>query len=162
MEEPLPLSPPSWGFGRFTIADDEIGGYRIPAGSVLTLSPWVTHRRPELWPDPDRFGPERFDPKRTGERPRFAYYPFGGRPRVCIARDMALMELPLILATVAQRYRLRAVAGHAVVPVQGIALRPRGGLRMTLADAAAPARPEPLPRPFATLPELLLDEKPAA
>ncbi len=162
IEETLRLYPPSWGFGRLALADDEIGGYRIPAGSVLTLSPWVTHRRPELWPDPDRFDPERFDPKHTGERPRFAYYPFGGGPRGCIARDMALMELPLILATVAQRYRLRAVAGHAVVPVQGLALRPRSGLRMTLADAAAPARPEPLPRPFATLPELLLGEKTAA
>jgi long-subunit acyl-CoA synthetase (AMP-forming)/cytochrome P450 len=160
IEESLRLYPPSWGFGRLALGDDEIGGYHIPAGSVLSLAPWVTHRRPELWPDPDRFDPERFDPKRTVERPRFAYYPFGGGPRVCIARDMALMELPLILATVARRYRLRAVAGHAAVPpVQGITLRPRGGLRMTLADATAPARPEPLPRPFATLPELLLDKK---
>ncbi|HEV7506857.1 MAG TPA: cytochrome P450 [Thermoanaerobaculia bacterium] len=162
IEETLRLYPPSWGFGRFVIGDDEIGGYRIPAGSVVTLSPWVTHRRPELWTEPDRFDPERFNPARSGERSRFAYYPFGGGPRVCIARDMALMELPLILATVAQRYRLRAVAGHAVVPVQGITLRPRGGLRMTLADAKAPEGPATPPRTFATLPELLLDEKPAA
>ncbi len=162
IEETLRLYPPSWGFGRFAIGDDEIGGYRIPAGSVLTLSPWVTHRRPELWPDPDRFDPERFNPKQTTERPRFAYYPFGGGTRVCIARDMALMELPLILATVAQRYRLRAVAGHAVVPVQGITLRPRGGLRMTLADAKSPEGPTAPPRAFATVPELLLDGKPAA
>lgn len=162
IEETLRLYPPSWGFGRFAIGDDEIGGFHIPAGSVLTLSPWVTHRRPELWPDADRFDPERFNPKHLGERPRFAYYPFGGGPRVCIARDMALMELPLILATVAQRYRLRAVAGHSVVPVQGITLRPRGGLRMTLTDAAAPAGPAAAPRSFSTLPELLLDAQPAA
>lgn len=162
IEETLRLYPPSWGFGRFTIGDDEIGGYRIPAGSVLTLSPWVTHRRPELWTDPDRFDPERFNPRSTAERPRFTYYPFGGGTRVCIARDMALMELPLILATVAQRYRLRAVAGHAVVPVQGITLRPRGGLRMTLADAKTPQGPAAPQGSFATLPELLLDAKPAA
>jgi long-subunit acyl-CoA synthetase (AMP-forming)/cytochrome P450 len=162
IEETLRLYPPSWGFGRFAIADDEIGGFHIPAGSVLTLSPWVTHRRPELWPDADRFDPERFHPSHLGERPRFAYYPFGGGPRVCIARDMALMELPLILATVAQRYRLRAVAGHAVVPVQGITLRPRGGLRMTLADSKAPEGPVVPQRSFAMLPELLLDEKPVA
>lgn len=161
IEETLRLYPPSWGFGRFTIGDDEIGGYRIPAGSVLTLSPWVTHRRPELWPDADRFDPERFNPKNAIERPRFAYYPFGGGTRVCIARDMALMELPLILATVAQRYRLRAVAGHAVVPVQGLTLRPRGGLRMTIADVKSPEGPATLQRSFATVPELLLDAKPA-
>jgi len=162
IEETLRLYPPSWGFARFTLGDDEIGGYHIPAGSVLTLSPWVTHRRPELWPDADRFDPERFNPKRLGERPRFAYYPFGGGPRVCIARDMALMELPLILATVAQRFRLRAVAGHAVVPVQGLTLRPRGGLRMTAADASSPAGPTTPQRSFTTVPELLLDQKPAA
>ena len=108
---------------------------------------------------------ERFHPDHAPERPRFAYYPFGGGTRVCIARDMALMELPLILATVAQRYRLKAVAGHAVVVVQAITLRPRGGLRMTLAavdGATAPAGPATPPRSFATLPELLLDAKPTA
>jgi long-subunit acyl-CoA synthetase (AMP-forming)/cytochrome P450 len=162
IEETLRLYPPSWGISRIALADDEIGGYRIPAGSVVTVSPWVTHRRPELWPQPDRFDPERFAPGSGGERPRFAYYPFGSGPRVCIARDLALLELPLILATVARRHRLRAVAGHAVVPVRGITLEPQGGLPMILEDAAAPSRPAAPPRPFATLPELLLDERPAA
>jgi len=168
IEETLRLYPPSWGISRIALADDEIGGWRIPAGSVVTLSPWVTQRRPELWPQPERFDPERFAPGSGGERPRFAYYPFGSGPRVCIARDLALMELPLILATVARRYRLRAVAGHAVVPVRGITLEPQDGLPMTLEDAAAAAaataaaRPAAPPRAFATLPELLLDERPAA
>ncbi|HEX4963099.1 MAG TPA: cytochrome P450 [Thermoanaerobaculia bacterium] len=156
IEESLRLYPPSWSFSRVALADDEIGGYRIPAGSTVVLCPWVTHRRPELWPDADRFIPERFAPRSGSERPRFAYYPFGGGPRVCIARDMALMEIPLILATVARRYRLRALPGHPVVPVRAITLEPRAGLRMTLSDAAAPPRPAAPPQPFATLPELLL------
>jgi long-subunit acyl-CoA synthetase (AMP-forming)/cytochrome P450 len=161
IEETMRLYPPSWTFSRVAVADDEIGGFRIPAGAVLTISPWVTHRRPELWPDPERFDPERFDPQRAPERPRFAYYPFGGGPRVCIARDMAMMELPLILATVLQRYTLRPVPGSSAAPVAGIVLRPRSGLRMTLHDPAAPPPPpKAAPRPFATLPELLLAGQP--
>ena len=156
IEETLRLYPPSWSFGRVALADDEIGGYRIPAGSLLTISPWVTHRRPELWPEPERFEPERFAPRRATERPRFAYYPFGGGPRVCIARDLAMMELPLIVATVLQRYRLSPVPGVSAAPIPGIVLRPRAGLKMTLDDPAAPRRPEEPKRPFATVPELLL------
>ncbi|HKI01139.1 MAG TPA: cytochrome P450 [Thermoanaerobaculia bacterium] len=153
IEETMRLYPPSWSFSRFTLADDEIGGYRIPAGSVVSVTPWITHRRPDLWNDAERFDPERFAPGRNAERHRFAYYPFGGGPRVCIARDMALMELPLILATVMQRYRLRAVPGHLVAVVPGITLRPRAGLKMTLENPAAPrAARGSLP----TLPELLL------
>lgn len=159
IEETMRLYPPSWGFSRFALGDDEIGGYRIPAGSVVTLTPWLTHRRADLWEDPDRFDPERFAPNRSGvsgaERPRFAYYPFGGGPRICIARDLALMELPLILSSVFQRYRLRAVPGHPVAVVQGITLRPRAGLRMTLEDPAAPPKPKGT-RPFETLPAALL------
>jgi long-subunit acyl-CoA synthetase (AMP-forming)/cytochrome P450 len=157
IEETMRLYPPSWTFSRMTVADDEIGGCRIPAGAVLTIAPWVTHRRPDLWPDPERFDPERFDPQRAAARPRFAYYPFGGGPRVCIARDMAMMELPLIFATVLQRYTLRPVPGASAAPVAGIVLRPRSGLRMTLHDPAAPPpRREVARRPFSTLPELLL------
>ncbi len=161
VEETMRLYPPSWTFSRAAVEEDEIGGFRIPAGAVLTISPWVTHRRPELWPDPERFDPGRFDPHSAIERPRFAYYPFGGGPRVCIARDMAMMELPLILATVLQRYTLRPVPGSSAAPTAGIVLRPRSGLRMTLHDPAAPPQaPKAAPRPFATLPALLLAAQP--
>ena len=156
IEETLRLYPPSWTFSRAALGDDEIGGYRIPAASVLMISPWVTHRRPELWPEPERFDPERFAPQRAPERPRFAYYPFGGGPRVCIARDMAMMELPLIVATVFQRYRLRMVPGSSAAPVSGIVLRPRAGLKVTLEDPSAPRRPAPAKRPFQAVPGLLL------
>ncbi|HEV2844555.1 MAG TPA: cytochrome P450, partial [Thermoanaerobaculia bacterium] len=157
IEESLRLYPPSWTFTRVALEDDAIGGYRIPAGSTVTLAPWVTHRRPELWPDPERFDPSRFETGRA-ERHRFAYYPFGGGPRVCIARDMAMMELPLILATVLQRYRLRPAAGRSAAPVPGIVLRPRAGLWMKLEDAAAPSRETAAPPEL--IPALLLG-KPA-
>jgi long-subunit acyl-CoA synthetase (AMP-forming)/cytochrome P450 len=160
IEETMRLYPPSWSFTRAALGDDEIDGYRIPTGSVLTISPWVTHRRPELWPEPERFDPERFDPQRTSGRPRFAYYPFGGGPRICIARDMAMMELPLIVATVLQRYHLRPVPGVSAAPVPGIVLRPRAGLKMTLEDPAAPRPPKAPQAPFATVPEALLAPAP--
>jgi long-subunit acyl-CoA synthetase (AMP-forming)/cytochrome P450 len=161
IEETLRLYPPSWVLSRVAREDDAIGGYRIPAGAVVQLSPWVTHRRPELWDDPERFDPDRFLPERAAARPRFSYYPFGGGPRVCIARDLALLELPLILATVAQAYRLRAVPGRRVAPLTGIVLQPRGGLPMRLEPAggnaplAAPgARPPAAPSTVAELPLL--------
>lgn len=154
IEEALRLYPPSWTFSRAAIADDEIGGYRIPAGSSVTLAPWVTHRRPDLWPDPEVFDPGRFEPGRAAGRHRFAWYPFGGGPRVCIARDMAMMELPLILATVLQRCRPRPVAGRSAAPAPGIVLRPRDGLWMTPEDPAAP--PVRREAPFEPLPALLL------
>ncbi len=143
IEETMRLYPPSWAFSRRTLADDEIGGYRIPAGAVVMLSPYVTHRRPELWENPERFDPDRFLPERAAGRARFAYYPFGGGPRVCIARDLAMAELPLILATVARAFRPRAVPGRLVVATTGIVLQPRGGLPMRLepAGAAPPAHP---------------------
>jgi long-subunit acyl-CoA synthetase (AMP-forming)/cytochrome P450 len=158
VDETLRLYPPSWTFDRFANADDEIGGRRIPADATVLISPYVTHRRPDLWEDPDRFDPDRFLPERAAARPRFAYYPFGGGPRVCIARDLALTELPLILATVARSFRLRPIPGRRIVPQTALVLRPRGGLPMRLealhpaagetAGAAAPA--------LATLAELAL------
>jgi long-subunit acyl-CoA synthetase (AMP-forming)/cytochrome P450 len=162
IEETLRLYPPSWVLSRIARADDEIGGYRIPAGAVVQLSPYVTHRRPELWDSPERFDPDRFLPERAAARPRFSYYPFGGGPRVCIARDLALLELPLILATVAQAYRLRAVPGRRVTPLTGIVLQPRGGLPMRLETAGEAGPPEgaaarsPAPATVATVAELPL------
>jgi len=162
IEETLRLYPPSWVLSRIARADDEIGGYRIPAGAVVQLSPYVTHRRPELWESPERFDPDRFLPERAAARPRFSYYPFGGGPRVCIARDLALLELPLILATVAQAYRLRAVAGRRVLPLTGIVLQPRGGLPMRLETAGEAGPPEeagarsPAPATVTTVAELPL------
>ena len=132
IEESMRLYPPVWAIGRNTIAEDEILGYRIPANVEVTLSAYVTHRHPAFWEDPEVFDPERFSPGRSEGRPRFAYFPFAGGPRLCIGRDFALLEAQLILATVAQRYRPRLVPGHPVESEPLITLRPRRGLPMTL------------------------------
>src|SRR5262249_21995615 len=74
LDEALRLYPPAWGFSRLSLAEDRLGGYRVPAGSIVFLIPFVVHRRPKLWPDPERFDPERFAPDAAAERPRFAYF----------------------------------------------------------------------------------------
>jgi cytochrome P450 len=132
LEEALRLYPPAWIFGRKAIAEDEIGGYFIPANSIIVLSPYMTHRHPAFWANPEVFEPERFTPERSAGRPHYAYFPFGGGPRVCIGNNFALMEMQLILATVAQRYTLRLVPGHTVEPEALLSLHPRYGLPMTL------------------------------
>ena len=132
IEESMRLFPPAFAFSRAALADDEVGGHPISAGSVVTISPYVTHRNPRLWEDPLRFDPERFTADRVSARHRFAYLPFGGGPRICIGRGFAMMEACLVLATIARTYRLRLVPGHKVEAHGRITLRPRYGLRMTL------------------------------
>jgi len=132
IQETLRLYPPAFGLTRHTIADDEIGGYAIPAQSIIFLTPYYTHRHPMFWEDPEQFDPERFTPERSVGRPRFAYAPFGGGPRQCIGNAFAMMEAQLVLATVAQRYLLRLVPGHPVEPQVLFTVRPRYGLPMML------------------------------
>jgi cytochrome P450 len=132
LQEALRLYPPIWVLSRKAIADDELGGFSIPQGSMVILSPYATHHHPALWGQPEVFDPERFTPERVATRPHYAHFPFGGGPRLCIGSNFALMEAQLVLATVAQRYRLRLAAGHPVVPEAKITLRPRYGMPMTL------------------------------
>jgi cytochrome P450 len=132
IEESMRLYPPAHTFGRQPIAADEILGHRIPAGAEVLIMPWLIHRKPSLWENPDRFDPERFVPERSASRQRFAYIPFGAGPRICIGAGFAMTEAVLILATIAQRYRLRLKPGHPVEPQGLITLRPRYGLRMML------------------------------
>jgi cytochrome P450 len=132
IEESMRLYPPAHTFGRQPIAADEILGHRIPAGAEVLILPWLLHRKPSLWENPNRFDPERFAPERAAARPRFAYIPFGAGARICIGAAFAMTEAALILATIAQRYRLRLTPGHPVEPQGLITLRPRYGLRMNL------------------------------
>ena len=132
IEEAMRLFPPGHSLSRAAVADDEVGGHAIRAGSVVTISPYLTHRNPRLWEDPLRFDPERFTPDRVKARHRFAYFPFGGGPRICIGRGFAMTEACVVLATIARAYRLRMAPGHRVEAHGGITLRPRYGLRMTL------------------------------
>jgi cytochrome P450 len=131
-KESMRLYPPAWGQPRQAIADDRVGGYHIPAGVIITLCQWVTHRHPDFWETPEQFDPERFTPERSANRPRFAYFPFGGGARQCIGNNFAMMEAQLILATLAQRFRLDLVPKHPVEPDPTFTLRPRYGVLMTL------------------------------
>jgi cytochrome P450 len=126
VDEGLRLYPPAWVIGRTAIADDEICGFHIPAGSALLMSPWLTHRDALYWENPERFDPERFTPQRSPDRPEYAYYPFGGGPRMCIGDRFSIMEQTLAVAMTAQRFEVQVV--HDGVPDPVFTLRPRGGM----------------------------------
>jgi cytochrome P450 len=132
LEESLRLYPPAWGFSRLALGDDEISGYRVPEGSIVFVIPFVVHRRPKLWPDPERFDPDRFAPERESARPRFAYIPFGGGPRGCIGTQFAMLEAMLIVAAIAQRFRVELVPDQQIRPEPLITLRPAPGIRARL------------------------------
>ncbi len=133
IEEAMRLYPPAWVLtGRRAVKDDLIDGYRIPADSVVFISPYVTHRDARFWAEPERFRPERFSPDRSAERPRYAYLPFGGGPRKCIGHDFAMAEAQLILALVAQNYCLRLAPAQQVKPAPIFTLRVKDGLPMIL------------------------------
>jgi cytochrome P450 len=135
VDEVLRLYPPAWIFSRSPSADDQAQGFRLEAGAYVLMSPWVTHRHPGLWENPEGFDPERFAPERAAALPRFAYFPFGGGPRQCIGNTFALVEMTLVLAALCQRFRLELVPGVPVEPEPTITLRPRDGLRMRLSAA---------------------------
>ena len=98
----------------------------------MFVIPYVLHRLPAFWENPDAFDPERFTPERTAARPKFVYLPFGAGPRQCIGNQFALIEAHLVLATLAQRYRLHLVPGHRVDAWPLITLRPRFGMQMII------------------------------
>jgi cytochrome P450 len=129
-EEALRLYPPAATLTRLAIADDEILGVRIPAGTVVAISPYVLHRRRGLWDNPDAFDPGRFLGERRERIDRFAYIPFGAGPRVCIGMAFATQEAVIILANFLRAFRFDLVEGHQVMPQQRVTLRPRGGMKM--------------------------------
>ncbi|MGH9347930.1 MAG: cytochrome P450 [Vicinamibacterales bacterium] len=132
IEESMRLYPPVWVLSRSPLADDCLDGHRIQAGSIVFLSPYVTHRLPEWWSDAERFLPERFSPERSSARPRFSYFPFGGGPRVCIGRHFGMTQAQLVLAMMLQRYRVTLPSDRPVEPVPLVTLRPRNGLHVEL------------------------------
>jgi cytochrome P450 len=132
IDETMRLYPPVYILSRKVVADDAIGGYKIPGGSAADISPYITHRHPDFWEDPERFDPERFAPDRAAARHKYAYIPFSTGPRMCIGNSFALMEATLILATAAQRFRPRLPGGAMPAALPLITLRPAGGLPMTI------------------------------
>jgi cytochrome P450 len=134
LKESMRLYPAVWGIGRRAIADCEIGGYHVRAGTNIFIFQALTHRDPRFFKDPDAFDPERWreDPVRAGKIPRFAYFPFGGGPRVCVGAAFAMLEATLLLAMVQQKFQLRLMPGHPVEPVPSVTLRPKHGIRVTV------------------------------
>ncbi len=140
LDESMRLYPPAWAFSRQALADDELGGYHLPRGWLAFVSPYVLHRLPQYWDDPERFDPDRFTPARVAARPKFVHIPFGAGPRQCIGNHFALLEAHLVLVALAQRYRLRLVRGHRVEPWPLITLRPRFGMPMIVERRAGMPR----------------------
>jgi cytochrome P450 len=129
-QESMRLYPPGWGELRQALEPDEIAGYPIPRKALIVLCQWVTHRHPDFWQNPEQFDPSRFLNSESYER--FAYFPFGGGPRICIGMQMSLLQGPLVLATILQRYRVQLVPDHPVIPDPTFTLRPRDGLKVIL------------------------------
>jgi cytochrome P450 len=130
--EAMRLYPPAWIIGRRALVDYQIDGYAVPARSILLMSQYVTHHDPRYYPDPFRFDPERWTAAAREARPKFSYYPFGGGPRLCIGENFAWMEGSLVLATIAQRYKMRLAPGAVVENQPLVTLRPKHGMKMIL------------------------------
>jgi len=130
LAESMRMYPPAWTLGRRVLSDYEIGKYVLPAGSIVLMSPWVMHHDERFYPDHNRFDPERWTPEAREARPKFSYFPFGGGPRVCIGEQFAWMEGVLLIATLAQRWKLSLAEGQRVEPRAMITLRPRYGMAM--------------------------------
>lgn len=132
VKESMRLYPPAWSLARSVVTETEIGGFRIPVGANIVMSQWIMHRDPRFFPDSERFLPERWTAGLTQSLPRFAYFPFGGGPRICIGAAFAMTEACLLLATIAQRIEFRLEPGHPVIPTPSLTLRPKHGIRMSL------------------------------
>jgi cytochrome P450 len=139
IEESMRLYPPVHTISRKALAEDTLSGRTIPKGSTVLIAPWVLHRHRRLWKNPGTFMPERFSGAESATRPRFSYLPFGGGRRICIGAAFAMTEATVLLATIAQRYRLQLVPGHPVEPLGLITLRARHGMQMVPVPRPAPS-----------------------
>lgn len=136
-EEAIRLYPPAWLITRTATAADELGGYPVPAGSLIIISPYVIHRKAEFWLEPEKFDPTRFRVEHGGA-PRYAYIPFGGGPRLCIGDRFAMLEAQLILATISQEWELDLPASEPLEIVPLVTLRPRAGMPMRIQRRKSP------------------------
>ena len=134
IKEGMRLYPPAYSFGREAVDDCEIGGYAVPAGTTLFMSPWVMHRQPRYFEQPDAFMPERWDSDLAERLPKFVYFPFGGGPRLCIGSRFAMMEAVLLLAAIARRFHLSLVPERPVTPFPSMTLRPKDGIWVRLSE----------------------------
>jgi cytochrome P450 len=130
--ESMRLYPPAWIIGRRALNNYRLGDYQIPARTIILMSQYLMHHNPKYFPAPECFDPERWTPEAREGRPKFSYFPFGGGPRLCIGESFAWMEGVLVLATLAQQWRLRLVPGHPVALQPLVTLRPKHGMRMVI------------------------------
>jgi cytochrome P450 len=135
IQETLRLYPPAWVIGRKSLHGDTIAGYHIPAGRTIVVSPYATHRHPNLWENPDTFDPDRFasdEVKKLTQPGKFQYIPFGGGARMCIGYNFALLEMQLVLAMILPHYSIELPQGAKVQTEPLITLRPKNGLKMSI------------------------------
>ncbi|HRI65451.1 MAG TPA: cytochrome P450, partial [Polyangium sp.] len=132
-KESLRMYPPLPLYVRDTIEDIVVGGYEIPKGTPVLLSPYVTHHRTELWSDPDTFDPDRFLPQNEAGRHRYAYIPFSAGPRICIGNHFALMEATIVLGALLRNFKFSLESDAEVDGEIDSALRPKGGLFLRIA-----------------------------
>lgn len=132
LDELLRLYPVAWLMPRTAVADDVIGGVRIPAGANLLISPYVTQRMARYWERPDAFDPERFTPERERQQHRYAHFPFGGGPHLCLGQHLFYLEAQLIVATILSRFRFRLRQSTIPAPQVAASLRPRERVELTL------------------------------
>ncbi len=131
IDETFRLYPPAWTVEREPLEDDEICGFHVPAGSIVSIGPYFVHHNPDIWDNPEGFDPDRFGP--DAPRPeRYAHFPFGGGPRMCVGADFAMLEAKMILAAITKRFRLDVVTNHPVEPEGTVTLYPRHGIKMLI------------------------------
>ena len=131
IDESLRMFPAGWMAGRKAVESDQIVGHSVPAGSIVMMSPYVVHRHPDFWESPERFDPDRFSPERAEGRHRFAYWPFGGGPRLCVGQEFAILESTLALSMIHQRFEVH-VREDDVEPLPSLTLRPKRAMVATL------------------------------
>ena len=132
LQELVRLYPVGWLIPRTAARDDVIDGHRVPAGSTMLISPYVTHRLPRYWDRPDEFDPDRFLPSAPANRHRYAYFPFGGGPHLCLGSHLFEVEAALIVATLLRRYRIHVPDAARITPIPAASLRPRQSVRLRL------------------------------
>ena len=132
LEEAMRLYPPAWQLMRRAIENDEIEGYHIPANSYILWSPYIAHRHPDFWEKPEQVYPEHFSAENSAKRPRHAYMPFSSGPRICLGNTFAMAEMQLILATIAQQYKITQAPGQHIEAEPLLSLRPKNGVLVSV------------------------------
>jgi len=140
LKESMRLLPPAWTTGREALEDVDINGVHIPKGAQILISQWVVHRDPRFFPNPEGFDPDRWLPERAKSIPRYAYFPFGGGPRVCIGNHFALMEATLVMAAIMQRFHVELLPGQRLELKPSVTLRQKRALKILIRDAEQPTR----------------------